>query len=92
MLPYEYARLIVQAEKVSTKQEYGQFVQLHEADTPLPKDPSQFYEQWQGWSGFLGKSCDEDFFALYREALLAQLAASGIERYRKTKRGAGFLV
>jgi hypothetical protein len=92
MLPYEYAQLIVQAEKVGSREEYSKFVRKHEVDTPLPIDPSEFYAQWTGWSGFLGQPCSEEFAASYRDKLLAQLATTGVEAYRKTRRGASFLI
>jgi hypothetical protein len=87
MLPYEYARLIVQAENLGSKEQYGEFVRKHEADIPLPVDPSRQYMQWQGWSNFLGKFSSEEFASTYREILKNRLAGEGIGAYFKTKRG-----
>jgi hypothetical protein len=92
MLPYEYARLIVRAERICSEEEYIRLVHKHETDTPLPSDPSKYYEQWPGWCDFLGQFNADAFKDSYKSELQKLIFTSGTEKYRKAKRGAGFLI
>ena len=92
MLPYEYAKLIVQAEGIESKEDYLRFVELNELEASLPLQPWVNYREWVGWSEFLGIADAADVAAGYRASLMHRLTAEGAENYRKRKRGASFWV